>query len=116
MINENNIHILSLIIINIFLYLPYPLSIIFNYKLNENDKIIINQLLLQLSIYYLILTVGILYYIIYDLYITNNDGSSNELIDDYPIFNISNIIIFILIIIIVYLQIKLTKNQYNILK
>ena len=85
MINNNNYHILSLIIINTILYLPYPLSILFKNKINDNLKIIINELLLQLSIYYLILTLGIIYYLLVNINIINNininDNSNNELID-----------------------------------
>ena len=121
MINDNNYHILSLIIINIFLYLPYPLSILLKNKINNNLKLIINEILLQLSIYYLILTLGIIYYLILNIIIINNinnDNSNNELIDDYPInnYNINIIIIILLLIIILYLQIKLSKNNYDLLK
>jgi uncharacterized membrane protein len=113
---------MNMIIINIFLYLPYPLSILFKNKLNNNLIIIINGILLQLSIYYLILTLGIIYYLILNINIINNniniDSSNSELIDEYPndINNLNIIIILLLLIIIIYLQIKLSKNQYDLLK
>ena len=94
----------------------------FKNKINDNLKIIINELLLQLSIYYLILTLGIIYYLLVNINIINNininDKKNNKLIDDYPInnYNLNILIILILLLIIIYLKIKLSKNQYDLLK
>lgn len=122
MINDNNYHILTLIIINIFIYLSYPLSILFKNKIDENLKNIIDGILIQLSIYYFIITIGIIYYLtlninlINDSIILNNDSSNNELIDEYSTNKINIYIILFLLMIIIYLQIKLSKNQYDLLK